>query len=633
MPGTSTDGTVRPLLEWQYGGNWGNIGLHFINDYYNNADGLTHVATPHAVNYFLWGGGGAWYSNTNKDGAATADAIFASGLNGPDSVIDDVKLAAQFGLKDVGYEGGFKVGDDHANAMQIAANVDPRAAAMSLATLNDFFAAGGDLPIVYSASGAAHYTYSIEEDASGATDIFSQNTPKMQAYLQAGQSLPVAVTNGYTLPTKSNTPLTIDEGNIFSQSLTFPVATYLLHATAPGIYSVTIQGTADSSATKEHLMLDGASLGSVAIPLWSSGVGSSSVVTFTITAAGVYGLAVYDDGPTRINYTGTLTISRAASTGKIISSSSSTAGLVPTINGATAGAAAVLLADVVTASSQNNPGEGAAQAFDGSASTKWLAFASTAWLQYQYANGPIQAVTAYSLTSANDDYGRDPASWQVLGSNDGAHWTVLDTQTAQTFAGRNSANTYTLSASSSYSNYRLNITANTGGSYLQLAEWNLHPAAAVTGNSSSASTANAVVLLTGGTATASSANGLTEGAAQAFDNDSSTKWLAFASTAWLQYAAPTGDAYAVTQYSITSANDDYGRDPASWQILASNDGITWTVLDTQSAQTFSGRRVTNTYSINNTQAYQYYRLNVTANDGGGYTQLADLNLFGSVLTA
>ena len=264
MPGTSTDPTVRPLLEWQYGGNWGQIGLDFINDYYNNADGLDHVADPHAVNYFLWGGGGAWYSNTNNDGAATVDAIYASGLDGPASVFSDVQLAAQFGLKDVGYEGGFKVGDDNANAMQIAANVDPRAEGMTLATLNEFFSAGGDLPIVYSASGAAHYTYSIEEDASGATDIFSQNTPKMQAYLQAEQSLPVPTTNGYFLPTSASQPLIINEGNIFSQSDISPVATYLFNATSAGTFTITIQGTADSSATKEHLVLNGNTLGSIA---------------------------------------------------------------------------------------------------------------------------------------------------------------------------------------------------------------------------------------------------------------------------------------------------------------------------------------------------------------------------------
>jgi hypothetical protein len=764
MPGTSADPTVRPLLEWQYGGNWGQIGLDFINNYYDNADGLNHVADPHAVNYFLWGGGGAWYSNTNNDGAATIDAIYASGLDGPASVLSDVQLAAQFGLKDVGYEGGFKVGGDTSTTMQIAANVDPRAEALTLATVDEFFAAGGDLPIVYSASGAAQYTYSVEANGLGATDIFRQNTPKMQAYEQVEQSLPPVVTNGYALPTTVTQPLVINEGDIFSQPNDSAVATYLLNASSAGTYTVTIQGTADSSATKEHLLLDGTNLGSVAIPLWSSGVGNSSVVTFTVEAAGVYGLAVYDDGPTRINYTGNLTISLVAPTGAPITSTTGTPVLSSEpVNVAVGGTA--------SASSQNNPVEGAAEAFDGTSSTKWLSFTPTAWLQYQFANGAQQTVDEYSITSANDDYGRDPASWQVLGSNDGIHWNLLDTQTNQTFAGRETTNTYTLSSAATYNYFHLSVTGNTGGSYLQLSEWGLfnNPFAVaatpstltlLTGGTATASsqnnpvegaaqafdnnsstkwlafsntaslsyqtaqsnivtqysitsandvpardpvswrvigsndgihwtvldiqnnqtfstrfqtntytmnnttaytyyalkiTANAGDVytqladwslytntpavpavqapspITGGTASASSENDPNEGSAQAFDNDSTTKWLAFASTAWLQYAAPIGQVYAVTQYSITSANDDYGRDPQDWQLLASNDGVNWTVLDTQTAQTFSGRETTNTYTLANTQAYTYYRLNITANDGGADTQLADLNLFGSVL--
>jgi len=47
------------------------------------------------------------------------------------------------------------------------------------------------------------------------------------------------------------------------------------------------------------------------------------------------------------------------------------------------------------------------------------------------------AVNAYTVTSANDEPGRDPKSWQLEGSNDeGATWTAVDTQTDQTFANR-----------------------------------------------------------------------------------------------------------------------------------------------------------------------------------------------------
>ena len=58
----------------------------------------------------------------------------------------------------------------------------------------------------------------------------------------------------------------IKEGNIFSGNGDNAVAGYLLNATAPGTYTVTIQGTADSTLTTEHLMLNGTALGSVALP-------------------------------------------------------------------------------------------------------------------------------------------------------------------------------------------------------------------------------------------------------------------------------------------------------------------------------------------------------------------------------
>ena len=270
MPGSGADATVRPLFEWQYGGNWGQIGLDFLNDYYNNADGVQHVAAPHPVNYFFWGGGGAWYSNTHNDNAGSIDDIYNSGLSVSNSVLADVQLAAQFGLEDVGYEGGFKVGNDPPTDLQIQATIDPRAQQMTTDTLNAFFAAGGALPVVYTASGAAHYNYSVEQDASGATDIFNQNTPRMQAYTEAEQTLPPVSTNGYTLPGNAGASLVISEGDVFSGTGNAAVASYLLNAPAAGTYTVTIQGTTDSTVTTQHLMLDGTTLGSVAVPLWSA---------------------------------------------------------------------------------------------------------------------------------------------------------------------------------------------------------------------------------------------------------------------------------------------------------------------------------------------------------------------------
>jgi hypothetical protein len=96
--------------------------------------------------------------------------------------------------------------------------------------------------------------------------------------------------------------------------------------------------------------------------------------------------------------------------------------------------------------------------------------------------------------------------------------------------------------------------------------------------------------------------------------------------AWLQYQFAGGAAYAITAYAITSAPDTPSRDPRSWQLLGSNDGTTWTTLDTETNQSFAGRSVTNTYSLSNTTAYRYYRLLITANNGSTETQTGGLGI-------
>ena len=79
----------------------------------------------------------------------------------------------------------------------------------------------------------------------------------------------------------------------------------------------------------------------------------------------------------------------------------------------------------------------------------------------------------YSLTSANDAPIRDPRDFVVQGSNDGSTWTDLDKRAGETFSGRFATNTYSFTNTSAYAFYRLNVTANSGDSLVQLADWNI----------------------------------------------------------------------------------------------------------------------------------------------------------------
>jgi regulation of enolase protein 1 (concanavalin A-like superfamily) len=143
------------------------------------------------------------------------------------------------------------------------------------------------------------------------------------------------------------------------------------------------------------------------------------------------------------------------------------------------------------------------------------------------------------------------------------------------------------------------------------------------------SSATLVSRATGGSALAN-AEKVTETAAMAFDGSTSTKWYTDvnASTGWLQYQFGNGLAWRITEYKITSASDVQQRDPKDWQFQGSNDGTSWTTLDTRTGETFASRLLAKTYDLTNDTPYRYYRLNITANNGGsGYPiQLSEFAL-------
>ena len=144
----------------------------------------------------------------------------------------------------------------------------------------------------------------------------------------------------------------------------------------------------------------------------------------------------------------------------------------------------------------------------------------------------------------------------------------------------------------------------------------------VTGSSSPGIPGNIRDQVTAVTASAENAPG--ETAERVNDGDVNSKWLARESTGWIRYelSAPV----AVVHYALSSANDSPERDPRDWQLQGSHDGTDWTTLDTQSNQDFSERFQTKEYRFDNDEAYESYRLDITANHGDGLTQLAELQL-------
>ena len=115
---------------------------------------------------------------------------------------------------------------------------------------------------------------------------------------------------------------------------------------------------------------------------------------------------------------------------------------------------------------------------------------------------------------------------------------------------------------------------------------------------------------------------------RAFDQNTGTGWFYKGATGWLQY--DLGHTERVESYTIRSASGLAARDPKDWQLQGSNDGSTWTTLDTQSNQAFARRFELKTYVIADPGLYRYYRLEVTANNGD--VVFTDLGEFGLLVS-
>ncbi|BCM91782.1 anti-sigma-I factor RsgI3 [Abditibacteriota bacterium] len=72
------DERIRPLLEYQYN-NYQDTAwqsFKFLDAYFNNGDG-NHVPTPHPVNYYIWGAGGATYYGVGNDDGHQSATVFS----------------------------------------------------------------------------------------------------------------------------------------------------------------------------------------------------------------------------------------------------------------------------------------------------------------------------------------------------------------------------------------------------------------------------------------------------------------------------------------------------------------------------------------------------------------------------
>lgn len=104
-----------------------------------------------------------------------------------------------------------------------------------------------------------------------------------------------------------------------------------------------------------------------------------------------------------------------------------------------------------------------------------------------------------------------------------------------------------------------------------------------------------------------------EGLDKLFDGNTASKYCTMNNTAYVIMAL--SEAKAVNTYAMTSAGDAEQRDPKDWIFSGSNDCVDWTTLDEKADEDFPQRNWENKYYFENTTAYRYYKLEITANNG------------------
>jgi hypothetical protein len=134
--------------------------------------------------------------------------------------------------------------------------------------------------------------------------------------------------------------------------------------------------------------------------------------------------------------------------------------------------------DTIVPSSSNHPaGEAAPNVIDGLSSTKYLNFdkLNTGFTVTPKAGASV--ISAISITTANDAAPRDPATWQILGSNNGTDFEAIASGSLAANPTRFNTTTLAFSNTKSYTSYKVvfpTVVDAAKANSMQVAEVALH---------------------------------------------------------------------------------------------------------------------------------------------------------------
>lgn len=285
----------------------------------------------------------------------------------------------------------------------------------------------------------------------------------------------------------------------------------------------------------------------------------------------------------------------------------------------------------ITSRSNYPGGEPPSALFDANSGTKYLNFAqrNTGVI---ITPSTLSQLLSFRITTANDSPERDPAAWQIFGTNspilstdnsagDAEPWTLIGSGALTLPTDRlTDGPLVTVPSGPAFSSYRVVFPAVRdlfSANSLQIADLGLYSTVDGTGANLGA-TANPVLAIH--RPTSESAYPGAEGPATVLDNSPNTKYLNFGRENSGFIVTPGLGPTVVSSFQVTTANDAPERDPTSWKLWGTNQPITsqpnsdgsaenWTLID-EGTLTLPGDRFTlgPVVPVNNTAQYNSYRL-------------------------
>ena len=118
---------------------------------------------------------------------------------------------------------------------------------------------------------------------------------------------------------------------------------------------------------------------------------------------------------------------------------------------------------------------------------------------------------------------------------------------------------------------------------------------------------------------------------RAFDRSYATgsnywQTLSPTTSAWLSYDFGSGNSVVIDGYTIFGS-DSTVPNPFTWQLQGSDNNSTWTTLHSVTSTPIPANGTYSVASIGNPTGYRYYRLNVTAVNGGNIIRVTELELY------